>query len=77
MLEIGQIYDDLLCVEKVHNDKYMNEYRMRCTICGREKNMIDHTVFRHSGTTHKACGKGLSCSHTRADQRHQHLLLPV
>ena len=49
----------LLCVEKVHNDKYMNEYRMRCTICGREKNMIDHTVFRHSGTTHKACGKGL------------------
>ena len=59
MLEIGQVYDDLLCVEKVPNDKYMNEYRMRCTVCGREKNMIDHTVFKHCGTTHKACGKGL------------------
>ena len=64
MLERNKIYDDLLCIGEVtmiYDSKpdYSHYYLMKCTKCGREKIMRDHTVFRKSGTCHSACGKGL------------------
>ena len=58
---IGDQVDDLLCIEKKKPSKGSGKstlYRMQCTVCGREKWMLGATIFRRSGTTHSACGKG-------------------
>lgn len=60
MLVEGQVYDDLLCVKyEGKNSHYQNLYTMQCTVCGRTKVCKDYVVLRHTGTLHKACGKGL------------------
>lgn len=59
MFNIGDIIDDMKIIE-ITKDKY---YRKVCTVecvkCGRKKDMIASTLKRRTGTTHKACGKGL------------------
>ena len=62
-LEIGKIYDDMIC-EKMFNyndpkNPYYgksNSYLMRCTICGRTKIKLRYVVLRHEGTFHRDCG---------------------
>lgn len=57
MLEIGHIYDDLLCIKfEGKNEYYQNMYLMQCVKCGRTKVSKDYIIQRHKGTTHKACG---------------------
>lgn len=60
-LKPGDIVDDLQCICKVKDKKNKNlyKYRMKCLICGREKDMLSSTIRHHCGTKHKACGKGL------------------
>lgn len=59
-IEIGDVFGDLECVGKYFDEKdRYTKYIMRCKQCGREKTMLAPTINRKSGTTHKACGKGL------------------
>lgn len=58
-LNPGDIVDDLQCLGKVKAKKNLYKYRMKCLICGREKDMLSSTIRKHCGTSHKACGKGL------------------
>ena len=65
---IGDIIDDLLCIDKIYPDKGSGKsitYLMRCTICGREKYMLGATIARKSGTTHSACGRGIKTDDKR------------
>ena len=60
MLEVGKVYDDLLCIKFLHkNTSNHKVYLMRCIKCGREKESKDYVIKRHTGTSHKACGKGI------------------
>lgn len=60
MLEVNKVYGDLLCVSFSHMATRSHAvYLMRCTKCGREKLCKDYVVRRGSGTSHKACGKGI------------------
>ena len=61
-LQINDQIDDLKCINikyKRINRNITKIYTMQCTICGRSKDMLSPTIRRRSGTTHKACGKGL------------------
>lgn len=67
-IEIGKTYGDMICVGHVKSNHYNdlgklisvdNLYVMKCTICGREKNMKSSTIRLRKGITHKSCGKGL------------------
>lgn len=60
-LNPGDIVDDLQCIGKVKDKKVKNLYRykMKCIICGREKDMLSSTIRKHFGTSHKSCGRGL------------------
>lgn len=58
-LKVGDIVDDLICDGKVKRKNNTYKYVMRCKKCGRVKEMLSSTIRRHSGTTHKACGKGI------------------
>lgn len=58
-LKVGDIADDLICEGKVKRKNNTYKYIMRCKKCGRVKEMLSSTIRRHSGTTHKACGKGI------------------
>lgn len=61
-LQIGDIVDDFECIEIIHeryNHNITKFYIMKCKKCGRTKKMSSPTIRRHSGTSHKACGKGL------------------
>lgn len=58
---IGDRIDDIV-IQSIFQDpnrSNVTTYHVKCAICGREKDMLGPTIFRHSGTTHKACGKGL------------------
>lgn len=56
---VGEQIDDLV-ITSIEKDKNgWTVYNTKCAICGREKIMKGATIARHSGTTHKACGKGL------------------
>ena len=62
-VQIGDRYGDLICVGKVNrrgrNGLTANYYVMRCSICGREKEMLSSTIRLKHGIYHKACGKGI------------------
>lgn len=59
-MEISKQYGDLKCIEFIgKNSNGHKVYKMKCTICGREKDMKDYVVRQERGITHKACGKGL------------------
>lgn len=58
-LKIGDIIEDLICEGKVKRKNNTYKYIMRCKKCGRVKEMLSSTIRKHSGTTHKACGKGI------------------
>lgn len=56
---INDIIDDMKIID-LTKDKYNRKcYKVKCLKCGREKIMLKSTLTRHSGTTHKSCGKGL------------------
>lgn len=60
--DIGDIVGDLECIDIKKPAKGSGDgtrYLMRCKKCGREKWALGATLFRKSGITHKACGKGL------------------
>ena len=55
---VNEQIDDLI-IKSIEKDKNnWTIYRVKCLICGREKIMRGSTIARHSGTTHRACGKG-------------------
>lgn len=56
---VGEKIDDLIITSIEKNKNGWTVYNAKCAICGREKKMRGATIARHSGTTHKACGKGL------------------
>ena len=59
-IEIGTVVDDMKCIKYGYSIKQnTSAYLMRCEKCGRFKIMLPETVKRHSGTTHKSCGKGI------------------
>ena len=58
-MEVGDIVDDMEVIEITRDSYDRKSYRVKCQKCGREKIMLKNTMDRHSGTTHKACGKGL------------------
>ena len=57
-INIGDNFDDLICIGII-NKNNKNYYRMKCTKCGREKDMLSSTIRYKHGTFHKACGKNL------------------
>lgn len=57
--KIGDIVDDLECINIIKDKQNYTNYEMKCVICGRTKLMLGPTINRHSGTTHRACGQGL------------------
>lgn len=57
--KIGDVIDDLEIIDSEYREDYKKYYECKCKKCGRRKMMLPNTLFRHSGTTHKACGKGL------------------
>lgn len=59
-MEINKIYGDLKCLKYLYvTDKYHKVYLMKCTKCGREKEMKEYVVKQKKGILHKSCGKGL------------------
>lgn len=56
---IGEKIDDLVVTSIEKDENGWTIYNVKCSICGREKQMKGATIARHSGTTHKACGRGL------------------
>ena len=67
VLNVGDIFDDLEVIDVYRkpvtqaNRKptHQTVYLMRCTKCGREKEMLSSTIRKHIGTSHRACGKGM------------------
>lgn len=58
----GNIYGDYLCLKQIRykiNKTYIYKYLMKCTKCGREKEMLASTILLKKGITHKSCGQGL------------------
>lgn len=59
-MEIGKTYGDLICLKYLYTvNRSQKVYLMKCTICGREKEMKGYVVKSGTGISHKACGKGL------------------
>lgn len=59
-LQIGCIYGDLECVKIARTDNRGRKYyKMKCTVCGREKEMLISTIKLEKGIKHKSCGRGL------------------
>ena len=56
---IGEKIDDLVVTSIEKDENGWTIYNVKCSICEREKQMKGATIARHSGTTHKACGRGL------------------
>lgn len=57
-INIGDEFGDLKCIAIIPKKEH-TFYRMKCKICGREKDMLSATIAYKHGITHKACGKGL------------------
>lgn len=62
-VEAGKQYDDYICLDKITKKGQGNFYIMKCTKCGKIKEMRGSTVGMHKGTRHKSCGKGLGVSY--------------
>ena len=59
-VQIGDIFGDLKCIDIVFDEKSRHtNYLMKCEKCGREKYMLAPTIYKSSGITHRACGKGI------------------
>lgn len=58
-MKINDIIDDMQIIDVVKNKNNVKSYKVKCLKCEREKIMLKNTLTRHSGTTHKSCGKGL------------------
>lgn len=57
---IGQQYGDQHIVEFLLRDKNQQEhFRVKCQVCGREKEMKDYVLRQGKGTSHSACGRGV------------------
>ena len=56
---VGSIIDDMKVVDTSKPYRGSIRYVVKCEKCGRIKSMLGATINRHSGTTHKSCGKGL------------------
>lgn len=65
---IGDIVDDqkiIDIIKPIKGSGTSEKYKVVCLRCGRTKLMEGHRLFRHNGTTHKACGKGLKLANPR------------
>ena len=52
-VEAGKQYDDYICLDKITKKGQGNFYIMKCTKCGKIKEMRGSTVGMHKGTRHK------------------------
>lgn len=52
-IEVGKTYDDLEVIEYLgKNDFYAKRFRVRCKVCGKEKEIVEKQIKRHEGTYH-------------------------
>lgn len=65
IVNIGDIFDDYECIGVTKNEKNYTTYVMKCTKCGKVKNMLASTVHARKGTSHKSCGKGLGITYDK------------
>lgn len=65
-LNVGDIIGDMQVMEKMgKNETYQNILKVCCIKCRRQKIMKENTIYRGSGISHKACGKGLKLKDPR------------
>ena len=57
--KIGDKVDDMEIIDFEYNNYHQKQAVCRCVKCGRTKKCVENTLFRHSGTSHKACGQYL------------------
>lgn len=59
-IEIGDIVGDMKIVQDLGaNNSKQIVLLVECTICLRQKEMKENTLYRRSGINHSSCGKGL------------------
>ena len=59
-IQVNDIIDDILIIEDLGKNKFkQNIFLVECQKCKRKKIMKEQVINRHSGTSHKACGKGI------------------
>lgn len=66
IINVGDVYDDYICIDIVKDEKNYTRYVMQCQKCGKIKYMLGPTVAQHKGTKHKSCGKGLGVTYDKA-----------
>lgn len=57
-IHVGDMFDDLIVTNETVGKNYEKFYTVKCERCGREKVLPRNCLYRHKGTTHRACGKG-------------------
>lgn len=60
---IDDIIEDFECIDIIKDEKNRTRYVMRCTQCGKIKEMLGSTIGYHKGVKHKNCGRGLGVTY--------------
>lgn len=73
-IHIGDVYGDMTIISFMGRSKYRNKiFKVRCNICGAEREMVDNNIHNGIGLTHKySCSRndysGLTQRHPRLHQ---------
>lgn len=60
IIKAGEMFGDFIIVKHVRNENYKNIYLLKCSVCGKEKELYIGEINKLKRVSHKYCSHGLN-----------------